>query len=59
MLTVDALLNTSVEDCKSSLFFIDDLDFLRKLLAECEKRGGASRIKVVAARIRKVERAGK
>jgi hypothetical protein len=56
MRTVNNLIHTSVEDCKTSLNFIDDLDLLRALLAECEKRGHTSRAKVVAARIRKVER---
>jgi len=56
MRAVESLLNTSVDDCKCSLHHVTDLDFLRALHAECEKRGHTSRAKVVAARIRRLER---
>lgn len=54
--TVSNLMNTSVDDCKTSLGFIDDLDLLRQLLAECDRREHKSRAQIVARRIRQVEK---
>lgn len=49
-------LNTSVEDCRTSMFFVDDLALLRELLFACHQRAHVSRAKVVAARIRQIEK---
>lgn len=53
---IENYLNTSVDDCRTSLNFISDLEFLRQLLEACEQRGHTSRARVVRSRIRKVER---
>ena len=57
--TVSNLMNTSVDDCKSTLGFIDDLVLLRQLLAECKRNDHKSRARVVESRIRTVEKAEK
>lgn len=53
--TVEGLINTSVEDCKTTLTYIDDLDLLTALHAQCLALGQPSRLRVVAARIRKIK----
>lgn len=53
--TVNGLINTSVEDCKSTLAHIDDLDLLTALHAQCLALGQPSRLRIVAARIRQLK----
>lgn len=56
MPTIKNLINTSVDDCKSSLEHITDLDFLQELHGAVLSLGGhPSRLRIVAARIRKVK----
>lgn len=54
-MTIAQLINTSVDDCRSSLDHVTDLDFLEKLHAECLRLAHPSRLRVVSARIRKVK----
>ena len=54
-MTIEGLLNTSVDDCKSSIAHINDLDFLFSLHAQCIAQGHPSRTRIVAARIRKIK----
>ena len=53
--TVKGLINTSVDDCKVTLNHIADLDLLTELHAQCLALGQPSRLRVVAARIRKIK----
>jgi hypothetical protein len=53
--TVESLLNTSVDDCKSSLEFITDLTLLRRLYVRCIETGHKTRAKYVNARINKLK----
>jgi len=57
--TVDNYLNTSVDDCKSSLQHCTDMDLLKELLVECIKRGHTTREKYVRSRITQLERTPK
>jgi hypothetical protein len=56
MKKIEGLVNTSVDDCKCTIGFIEDLDFLRQLLTRCEEIGHKSRAQVVARRIRQIEK---
>jgi hypothetical protein len=47
-------MNTSVEDCKTSLQSVDDIGLLRSLLAECYAAGHKSRGKAVERRLKQV-----
>lgn len=48
---IDAQLSTSVDDCKCSVAFVQDVRLLRRLVEVCKARGHTSREKVVQARI--------
>lgn len=52
--TIRGLMNTSVEDCKTSLQSVDDIGLLRSLLAECYAAGHKSRGKAVERRLKQV-----
>ncbi|MEW6427299.1 MAG: hypothetical protein AB1568_04605 [Thermodesulfobacteriota bacterium] len=54
--TVEQYLNTSVDDCDVSIRFIPDVNFLRRLLAECERLGHKTRAVVVRRQIRRLEK---
>lgn len=54
-MTIPQLISTSVDDCRISLEYVTDLEFLQQLHAECLRLAQPSRLRVVAARIRKVK----
>ena len=56
MITVSSLMNTSADDCKISLTFVDDLDFLREALSKAVEKGFTTKIKHIQSRIRLLER---
>jgi hypothetical protein len=57
MPNVTAYISTSVDDCRVSLSHVKDLEFCRRLLAECQQlRGQVSRIRVIKTRIRQLEK---
>lgn len=56
--TVEALMNTSVDDCKISLGYITDLTLLRRLYVRCLETGHKSRAKIVNSRIKKLKKGG-
>lgn len=49
--TVAGYINTSVDDCKTSLMHCTDIGFLRVLSEECEKIGHKTRASYVKSRI--------
>lgn len=57
--TIGRLLCTSVEDCRGTLQYIDDIPFLRALQAECERCEHKTRAQVVRRRIRQLEKASR
>lgn len=48
-----ALVSTSVDDCRTSLFFESNPDVVRAALSLAEERGHGSRVKLLRAKIRK------
>lgn len=48
---IEALCNTSVDDCRSSIALIDDVEFLGRLWAEAKRRGHTTRATIVRRRI--------
>lgn len=55
---VDWLINTSVDDLQSSLYAysVQDLNVLRKAYARVKRRGEKTKAKVLASKIRKLEK---
>lgn len=53
---VNNLVNTSVDDCRSSLWHQTDAEVLRAALAECEDRGMKTKCEIIRRRIRLLER---
>lgn len=55
---VDDLTNTSVQDMQSGLwsYGVDDLQVLRAARRRCAKRGEKTRAKILAAKIKKLEK---
>jgi hypothetical protein len=50
-------MNTSVEDCRSSVVHIVDQELLERVLAECRAASGhKSREKVISARLRQLRK---
>lgn len=58
MATVEGYMNTSIDDCKSSLPFETDLSLLRRLYVKCIETGHKSRAKIVNTRIKKLKKGG-
>lgn len=56
MNSIDNLMNTSVEDCKTLLAHQTDRGVLQELHTRCVEAGHKTRAKLVEARIRKLER---
>lgn len=52
---VGALLNTSVDDCRSSMPHYDDVDLLRKVRAVALEMGHKTRATIIARRIKQLE----
>lgn len=52
--SVQQLLNTSVDDCRSSIYHITDIDFLSRLESEANRRGHKTRAVIVRRRINAV-----
>lgn len=48
---IAALLNTSVDDCRSSIAHITDVEFLNLLWGEAKRRGHNTRATIVRRRI--------
>ncbi len=48
---VESLLNTSVDDCRSSIAHITDVEFLNLLWGEAQRRGHKTRAVIVRRRI--------
>lgn len=57
-MTIENYLNTSVDDCRVSIGVIDDLEFLRLLLARCLRLERKTLSRVVARRIKQIEKGG-
>lgn len=51
---VEMLLNTSVDDCRSHIDNIDDVEFLQRLWGACGVRGHKTRETIVRRRINKL-----
>jgi hypothetical protein len=54
---IQNLVNTSVQDMQSGLWQYTNVDFLKKALAVVKKRGEKTKVKVLEAKIRKLEKA--
>ncbi|MCC6907083.1 MAG: hypothetical protein IT430_04005 [Phycisphaerales bacterium] len=48
------LLNTSVDDCRSHIDNMDDIEFLQRLWGACQARGHKTRATIVRRRINKL-----
>lgn len=56
--TVENLISTSVDDCKTILGFITDLTLLRRLYVVSLERGYKSKAKLANARIKQLKKGG-
>ena len=55
---VSSLINTSVDDMQSGLWSYNNLDVLRAALRTVKRRGEKTKAKILASKIRKLEKAG-
>lgn len=53
---VSSLINTSVDDMQSGLWNYNDLNVLRPALIICIRRGEKTKVKILGAKIRKMEK---
>lgn len=51
---VEDFLNTSVDDCRSSIGHISDVEFLQRLEAECARLGHKTRKIIVRRRLNRI-----
>ena len=56
--TVESLISTSVDDCKTSLGFITDRTLLRRLYVRCIETGHKTRAKLVTRRLKQLKGGG-